>query len=92
MRAGPLIPMLFAENVTKTFGAVDVLSGLTFIVGDGEHVGIVGPNGGGKSTILRLLAGDHKPDEGAAGFRNGALGLGTSFVGTGAGPSFAADK
>ena len=74
MRAGPLIPMLFAENVTKTFGAVDVLSGLTFIVGDGEHVGIVGPNGGGKSTILRLLAGDHKPDEGAAGFRNGALG------------------
>ncbi|MBA4180135.1 MAG: lysophospholipase [Anaerolinea sp.] len=66
--------MLFAENVTKTFGAVDILSGLTFIVGDGEHVGLVGPNGGGKSTILRLLAGDHKPDEGACGFRNGAIG------------------
>jgi ATP-binding cassette subfamily F protein 3 len=66
--------MLYSDNVTKTFGAVDVLVDLSFIIGDGEHVGLVGPNGGGKSTILRLLAGDHTPDAGTAGWRNGALG------------------
>ncbi|MGE5597087.1 MAG: ABC-F family ATP-binding cassette domain-containing protein [Hyphomicrobiales bacterium] len=66
--------MLFAENVSKSFGAVDILDGLSFIIGDGERVGLVGPNGGGKSTILRLLAGDEKPDRGAAGHRGGSLG------------------
>ncbi|MCE7926957.1 MAG: ABC-F family ATP-binding cassette domain-containing protein [Dehalococcoidia bacterium] len=66
--------MLFAENAAKSFGAVDVLGGLSFIVGDGEHAGLVGPNGSGKSTILRLLAGDHAPDEGEAGWRGGGLG------------------
>ncbi|GMV86264.1 MAG: glycosyl transferase family 2 [Dehalococcoidia bacterium] len=66
--------MLFCEEVSKSFGPVDVLKNLTFIVGDGEHAGLVGPNGGGKSTILRLIAGDHKADSGACGFRGGSLG------------------
>jgi ATP-binding cassette subfamily F protein 3 len=66
--------MLFAENVTKSFGPNDVIRGATFIVGDGEKAGLVGPNGGGKSTLLRLIAGDHTPDEGAAGHRGGSLG------------------
>ncbi len=67
--------MLYAENVTRSFGPVDVLEGLSFIIGDGEHVGLVGPNGGGKSTILRLLAGDQKPDHGAVGWRRGDIGF-----------------
>jgi ATP-binding cassette subfamily F protein 3 len=67
--------MLYAENVTRSFGPTDVLEGLSFIIGDGEHVGLVGPNGGGKSTILRLLAGDQKPDKGAAGWRRGDVGF-----------------
>ncbi len=66
--------MLYSDNVTKTFGSVDVLVDLTFIVGDGEHAGLVGPNGGGKSTILRLIAGDYRADDGAAGWRGGAIG------------------
>lgn len=66
--------MLFAENAAKSFGAVDVLDSVSFIVGDGEHAGLVGPNGSGKSTILRLLAGEHVPDGGDAGWRGGALG------------------
>ncbi len=70
----PELHMLYANNVIRSLGAVDLLVDLTFIVGDGEHVGLVGPNGGGKSTILRILAGDQKPDEGEAGFRGGALG------------------
>ncbi len=66
--------MLFAENALKSFGSDDVIRGVSFILGDGEKVGLVGPNGGGKSTILRLLAGDHTPDAGTAGHRGGALG------------------
>ena len=66
--------MLYAEHVTKSFGSADVIRDLNFIVGDGEHVGLVGPNGGGKSTILRLVAGDHKPDVGEAGYRGSSLG------------------
>jgi ATP-binding cassette subfamily F protein 3 len=71
---GTLGWMLFAENVRKSFGPNDVIRGATFIVGDGEKAGLVGPNGGGKSTLLRLIAGDHQPDEGAAGYRGGSLG------------------
>ncbi|HMS60106.1 MAG TPA: ABC-F family ATP-binding cassette domain-containing protein [Tepidiformaceae bacterium] len=66
--------MLYAESLSKSFGPKDVLTNVNFIVGDGERAGLVGPNGGGKSTILRLLAGDHTPDSGAAGHRGGALG------------------
>jgi len=63
--------MLFAENVSKSFGPVDVLDGVSFIIGDGERAGLVGPNGAGKSTLLKLLAGDEKPDTGACGVRGG---------------------
>ena len=66
--------MLFAHDTSKSFGPNDVINGLEFIIGDGERVGLVGPNGGGKSTILRLLAGEHRPDTGACGHRGGALG------------------
>ncbi|HSM21448.1 MAG TPA: ATP-binding cassette domain-containing protein [Rubrivivax sp.] len=56
--------MLYAEDAWKTFGAVEVLRGVTFIVSGGERVALVGPNGGGKSTILRMLAGLYQPTEG----------------------------
>ena len=66
--------MFFADQVTKAFGARDILRDLTFIVGDGEHAGLVGPNGGGKSTILKLLAQELEIDSGNAGHRGGSLG------------------
>ena len=66
--------MLYAEHVAKSFGRVDVLHDVTFIASDGERIGLVGANGAGKSTILRLLAGEDRPDEGACGHRGGALG------------------
>ena len=66
--------MFYAEQTAKSFGAREVLRDVSFIVGDGERVGLVGPNGGGKSTILRLLAGEMEPDTGEAGHRGGALG------------------
>ncbi|MBN9492816.1 ABC-F family ATP-binding cassette domain-containing protein [bacterium] len=66
--------MLYAENLAKSFGPTDLLTGIDFIIGGGEHAGLVGPNGGGKSTLLKLIAGDLKPDSGEAGYRGGALG------------------
>ena len=66
--------MLYAESCSKSFGAHDVLTDVSFSLGDGDHAGLVGPNGGGKSTILRMLSGEMKPDEGTVGYRGGALG------------------
>ena len=65
--------MFFAESVSKSFGGLDVLEDVSFVVGNGERVGLVGSNGAGKTTLLRLLAGEDDPDAGEAGHR-GSLG------------------
>jgi molybdate transport system ATP-binding protein len=55
-------PLLFeARGVTVRVDGRDVLAGLDFALGGGERVAIVGANGAGKSTFLRLLAGDEQP-------------------------------
>ena len=51
-------------NVTKSFGAVDVLHGINLEIDDGELVVFVGPSGCGKSTLLRIIAGLEKPTGG----------------------------
>jgi ATP-binding cassette subfamily F protein 3 len=66
--------MLFAENVTKSFGGFDLFTGVSFNVADGERVALAGPNGAGKTTMLRMLAGEDLPSTGHAGHRGGALG------------------
>ncbi|MEJ5222328.1 MAG: ABC-F family ATP-binding cassette domain-containing protein [Tepidiforma sp.] len=66
--------MLFCEQVSKSFGAKEVLRDVTFTVSEGERVGLVGPNGAGKSTVLRLIAGLEQPDAGRAGYTGGGLG------------------
>jgi ATP-binding cassette subfamily F protein 3 len=66
--------MLYAEHVERTFGAKDVLLDVTFTASDGERVGLVGANGAGNSTFLRLIAGDDRPDGGRCGHRGGSLG------------------
>src|SRR5262249_15648060 len=54
-------PMLEVLDVTKRFGAVEAVSGITFAVGEGEITGFLGPNGAGKTTTMRMLAGTFPP-------------------------------
>ena len=52
-------------GVTKHHGGQIVLDGASLAVGPRARIGLVGPNGVGKSTVLRLLAGEEAPDGGA---------------------------
>src|ERR1700722_15788391 len=60
--------LLEGESLTKMFGALVVLDGIDFSVSAGEAVGIVGPNGAGKKTLLSLLVGAHAPTSGRVRF------------------------
>ncbi|WP_375492786.1 ABC-F family ATP-binding cassette domain-containing protein, partial [uncultured Jatrophihabitans sp.] len=52
------------ERVAKAYGTTTVLSDVSLGVGAGERIGVVGRNGGGKSTLLRLISGVETPDSG----------------------------
>src|SRR6266566_3416084 len=70
--------MLFRlSEVEKSFGAQDVLRGASLQINPGEHVGLVGRNGAGKTTIFRLVTQEETPDSGevvrARGLKLGLL-------------------
>ena len=69
--------MLFRlSEAHKSYGVQDVLRGATLQVNAGEHVGLVGRNGAGKSTIFRLVRGEETADRGdVVRARNVKLGL-----------------
>ncbi len=52
------------DGVEKNFAGQEVLGNVDFRVEDGEHIGLIGRNGTGKSTIFRLITGETKPDRG----------------------------
>ena len=60
--------LLSAEGVSKSFGAVAAVTGVTFGMEPGELVALIGPNGAGKSTLFNLISGILKPDAGAIEF------------------------
>ncbi|WP_309080398.1 ABC-F family ATP-binding cassette domain-containing protein [Zhihengliuella sp.] len=63
--------LLGAQNLRISFGTRTVLDGLTVGVDDGDRIGMVGRNGDGKSTLMRLLARQQTPDEGQVTHRSG---------------------
>jgi macrolide transport system ATP-binding/permease protein len=56
--------LLAVRNITKSYGAIQVLQSISFIMNEGDRAGLVGPNGVGKSTLLRLLTGQEEADSG----------------------------
>jgi ATPase subunit of ABC transporter with duplicated ATPase domains len=57
--------MFTANQIHKSFGDTAILAGVSFNLNPGERAGLVGPNGCGKTTLLRILAGIEAPDSGS---------------------------
>ncbi len=60
--------LLTVENVTKRFGGIVALDGVSFAVEEGDIVGLIGPNGAGKTTAFNVITRVYTPDEGAVDF------------------------
>jgi len=82
--------LLDARDVTKRYGLLTALDGVSLRVSDGEFVSIIGPNGAGKTTLINVLSGLAPPTSGRVSFRGhdivaagpvalGRLGLARSF-------------
>ncbi|ENQ3077235.1 ABC-F family ATP-binding cassette domain-containing protein [Bacillus cereus] len=56
--------MLTVENVSKSYGDKPLFNGLSFSIAEGQRAGIIGVNGTGKSTLLKIIAGAEIPDTG----------------------------
>jgi len=64
--------MIDFQNVSKRFGTQVVLQNASFRINTGEHAGVVGPNGTGKSTVATIISGECSPDAGSVILPNGA--------------------
>ena len=62
--ARPDVPVLEARSISKTFGRVIAVKGVSLSVKAGEINCLLGDNGAGKSTLIKILSGVHHPDEG----------------------------
>ncbi|MGB2718144.1 MAG: ABC-F family ATP-binding cassette domain-containing protein [Rhodococcus sp. (in: high G+C Gram-positive bacteria)] len=66
-----MVNLVNLENVSKSFGVKPLLDGVSLGVQEGERIGMVGLNGGGKTTTLEVLAGIEPPDSGRVSRVNG---------------------
>jgi len=62
-------PLIQLAGVHKRFGGITALDNINFEVGNNEVVGLVGDNGAGKSTMIKIIMGVHKADEGDIYFK-----------------------
>jgi branched-chain amino acid transport system ATP-binding protein len=59
------VPLLEVEQLTKSFGGICAVNSVSFSIEQGELLGIMGPNGSGKTTVFNLIAGALAPDAGS---------------------------
>jgi len=82
--------LLTVRDLSKRFGGVNALAGVSFTVDQGDVLGIIGPNGAGKTTLLNCISGLYRPDagdihweaatiRGMAPYRIARLGIGRTF-------------
>ena len=60
--------LLHARDVTRSFGGVHAVAGISLALAEGEFLSIIGPNGAGKTTLFNLLSGHDRPDGGTIDF------------------------
>ncbi len=65
--------LIEVKNLSKSFGGLKAVNGLTFSVEEGEIYGQIGPNGAGKTTAFNLITGFYQPDEGEVWFKGESL-------------------
>src|SRR5439155_1733077 len=65
----PSAPMLEVDGLSRHFGALAALNGVSFEVRPGEIFSVIGPNGAGKSTLFNVITGLHPPTAGRVRFR-----------------------
>ena len=59
------------KNVSFGYDDKKILDGVSFTVSEGERIGLIGPNGEGKTTLMRVMTGDLAADEGAVSRKSG---------------------
>ncbi len=79
--------MLSVNRVSKTYGIQTILEDVSFIINSGDRVGLVGPNGCGKTTLLRIINGLERPDAGRVAMEPG---VSIGYLAQGLEPSFGA--
>ncbi|MCS6784055.1 MAG: ATP-binding cassette domain-containing protein, partial [Candidatus Caldarchaeum sp.] len=62
--SSPPATVLDVKDVSKRFGGIEALKGVSFQVGRGEIFGIIGPNGAGKTVLLNVISAIYSPDQG----------------------------
>lgn len=65
--------LLRVSNLTKKFVGITAVDHLSFVIGDNEILGIIGPNGSGKTTTLNCINGIYRVDEGEILFKGNAI-------------------
>ena len=60
--------LLTLDNVTRRFGGLNAVDGVSFSVAKGEIVGLIGPNGAGKTTLINMITGVHPATAGQVSF------------------------
>lgn len=72
--AASAAPVLQADDITLRFGGVTALAEVSIDVRDNELLAIIGPNGAGKSSLLNVLSGFYRPQQGQVRHRGGDIG------------------
>ncbi len=70
-----MAPLLQAVNLTKRFGGLTAVDSVSLDVNVGEVIGLVGDNGAGKSTFIKMIAGVYQPDDGELFFQGKQISL-----------------
>ena len=79
MASGAVGPLLEVRDIRKRFGGLKALDGVSFQVGHGEILGMIGPNGSGKTTMINVITGIYRAEGGSVALRGTAIHQQASF-------------